>query len=93
MWRGALGRGWAAQTYKLSEPSVVDGTTANSLAANCRRPAQHGAEKLFRVGQMHTFSDSSRHERACALHLPRVWMLLTFESASFVVSRLTPPLA
>ena len=42
MWRDAVGRGRAGQAFKLGEPGVVDGTTANSLAADCRGPQQDG---------------------------------------------------
>ena len=40
MWRGEARRGRAGQAFELGEPGVVDGTTANSLAAGCRGPRQ-----------------------------------------------------
>ena len=40
MWRGQAWRGRAGQAFELGEPGVVDGTTANSLAASYRGPRQ-----------------------------------------------------
>jgi hypothetical protein len=40
MWRGEALRGRAGQAFQLGEPGVADGTTANSLAADCRGPRQ-----------------------------------------------------
>ena len=40
--RDVAGRGRAGQALLLREPSVEDGTTANSLAADCRGPQQDG---------------------------------------------------
>ena len=42
MWRDEARRGRAGQAFKLGEPGVVDGTTANSLAASYRGPRQDG---------------------------------------------------
>ena len=42
MWRDEAWRGRAGQAFKLGEPGVVDGTTANSLAASYRGPRQDG---------------------------------------------------
>ena len=42
MWRDGAWRGRAGQAFELGEPGVVDGTTANSLAAGCRGPRQDG---------------------------------------------------
>ena len=42
MWRDEAWRGRAGQAFKLGEPGVVDGTTANSLAASYRVPRQDG---------------------------------------------------
>jgi hypothetical protein len=42
MWRDEAGRGRAGQAFKLGEPGVVDGTTANSIAASHRGPRQDG---------------------------------------------------
>jgi hypothetical protein len=40
MGRGQTWRGRAGQTFELGEPGVANGTTANSLAADCRGPRQ-----------------------------------------------------
>ena len=40
MCRGEAWRGRAGQAFELGEPGVADGTTANSLAADCRGPRQ-----------------------------------------------------
>ena len=40
MCRGEARRGRAGQAFELGEPGVADGTTANSLAADCRGPRQ-----------------------------------------------------
>ena len=40
MWRDEAWRGRAGQAFKLGEPGVVDGTTANSFAASYRGPRQ-----------------------------------------------------
>ena len=40
MWRDGAWRGRAGQAFELGEPGVVDGTTANSLAADRRGPRQ-----------------------------------------------------
>ena len=40
MWRGTAWRGRAGQAFELGEPGVVDGTTADSLAADRRGPRQ-----------------------------------------------------
>jgi hypothetical protein len=40
MGRGEAWRGRAGQAFELGEPSVVDGTTARSLAADRRGPPQ-----------------------------------------------------
>ena len=40
MWRGDAWRGRTGQAFELCEPGVVVGTTANSLAADCRGPRQ-----------------------------------------------------
>ena len=40
MWRDEAWRGRAGQAFELGEPGVVDGTTANSLAASYRGPRQ-----------------------------------------------------
>jgi hypothetical protein len=40
LWRGAAWRGRAGQAFVLGEPGVVDGTTADSLAADRRGPLQ-----------------------------------------------------
>jgi hypothetical protein len=42
IWRDEARRGRAGQAFKLGEPGVVDGTTANSLAASYRGPRQDG---------------------------------------------------
>ena len=42
MWRDEAWRGRAGQAFELGEPGVVDGTTANSLAASYRGPRQDG---------------------------------------------------
>jgi hypothetical protein len=42
VWRVRAWRGRAGQAFKLGEPGVVDGTTANSLAASYRGPRQDG---------------------------------------------------
>jgi hypothetical protein len=42
MWRDEAWRGRAGQTFKLGEPGVVDGTTANSLGASYHLPRQDG---------------------------------------------------
>ena len=42
MWRDEAWRGRAGQLFKLGEPGVVDGTTANSLVASYRGPRQDG---------------------------------------------------
>ena len=42
MWRDEARRGRAGQAFKLGEPGVVDGTTADSLAASYRGPRQDG---------------------------------------------------
>ena len=42
MWRDEAWRGRAGQAFKLGEPGVVDGTTANSLATSYRGPRQDG---------------------------------------------------
>jgi hypothetical protein len=42
MWRDEAWRGRAGQAFKLSEPGVADGTTANSLAASYCVPRQDG---------------------------------------------------
>ena len=42
MWRDKAWRGRAGQAFKLGEPCVVDGTTANSLATSYRGPRQDG---------------------------------------------------
>ena len=42
MWRDEAWRGRAGQAWELGEPGVVDGTTANSLAASYRGPRQGG---------------------------------------------------
>jgi len=49
MWRGRAWGGRAGQAFKLSEQGVVDGTTANSLAASSRVSRQDGqvAETKF----------------------------------------------
>ena len=38
MWRDEARRRRAGQAFKLGEPGMVDGTTANSLAASHRGP-------------------------------------------------------
>src|ERR1022692_2976638 len=40
MWRGQARRGRAGQAFELGEPSVLDGTPANSLAARYHEPQQ-----------------------------------------------------
>ena len=40
MWRDKAWRGRAGQAFELGEPGVVDGATANSLAADRRGPRQ-----------------------------------------------------
>jgi len=40
MWRGRTWHGRAGQAFKLCEPGVVNGTTANSLFASYRGPRQ-----------------------------------------------------
>jgi hypothetical protein len=40
MWRDEAWRGLAGQAFKLGEPGVVDGTTADSLAGSYRGPRQ-----------------------------------------------------
>jgi hypothetical protein len=40
MWRGQARRGRAGQAFELGEPSVLDRTTANSLAARYHEPQQ-----------------------------------------------------
>ena len=40
MWRDEAWRGRAGQAFKLGEPGVVDGTTANPFAASYRGPRQ-----------------------------------------------------
>ena len=40
MCRGVAWRGRAGQAFELGEPGVAGGTTANSLAADCRGPRQ-----------------------------------------------------
>ncbi len=42
MWHGRAWRGRAGQAFGLGEPGVLDGTTANPLAASCRGPRQDG---------------------------------------------------
>jgi hypothetical protein len=42
MWRDEAWRKRAGQAFKLGEPGVVNGTTANSLFANYRGPRQDG---------------------------------------------------
>jgi hypothetical protein len=42
MWRDEAWRGRAAQAFKLGEPGVVDGTTANSVAASYCESRQDG---------------------------------------------------
>ena len=42
MWRDEAWRGRAGQAFKLGEPGVVDGTTANSLGASYHVPRQDG---------------------------------------------------
>ena len=42
MWRDEAWRGRAGQAFRLGEPGVVDGTTANSLATSYRGPRQDG---------------------------------------------------
>ena len=42
LWRDEARRGRAGQAFKLGEPGVADGTTANSLAASYRGPRQVG---------------------------------------------------
>ena len=42
MWRDEAWRGRAGQAFKLGEPGVVDGTTANSLDASYCVPRQDG---------------------------------------------------
>ena len=42
MWRDGARRGRAGQAFELGEPGVVEGTTANSVAAGCRGPRQDG---------------------------------------------------
>jgi hypothetical protein len=42
IWRDEAWRRRAGQVFKLGEPGVVDGTTANSLVASYRGPRQDG---------------------------------------------------
>ena len=42
MWRDEAWRRRAGQAFRLGEQGVVDGTTANSLAASYRGPRQDG---------------------------------------------------
>jgi hypothetical protein len=42
MWRGEVRRGRAGQAFEFGEPGVVDGATANSLAAGRHGPRQVG---------------------------------------------------
>src|SRR5271156_6482911 len=42
MWRDEARRGRAGQAFYLGEPGVVEGTTANSLAASYHVPRQDG---------------------------------------------------
>ena len=42
MWRDEAWRGRAGQAFKLGEPCVADGTTANSIAGSYRESRQDG---------------------------------------------------
>ena len=42
MWHGEARRGRAGQAFTLGEPGMVDGTTANSLAASHCEPRLDG---------------------------------------------------
>jgi hypothetical protein len=42
MWHDEARRGRAGQAFKLSEPGVADGTTANSVGASYHGPRQDG---------------------------------------------------
>jgi hypothetical protein len=40
LWSDQAGRGRAGQAFEAGEPGMVDGTTANSIAADRRGPRQ-----------------------------------------------------
>jgi hypothetical protein len=71
MWRAATGRGRAGQAFLLGEPSMMDGTTVDSLAADCHAPQQDGQAGKFRLLARSRLRILVQSLRANASPLPR----------------------